>query len=269
MGTRQGSGKRFEEPYTLAIETPHVKWAKPLAGGPIRLLAVPTVGEGRTLVELAQRLSLDLTTVSIDPDWDVNKWTMSFGKDYGSRAEKGDLKLIYSYLEQELTSDKKFDAILLPLNHGWNQLTPASREALARRVREGCGLVLIRPFASELSPLTPNDLKPEDSELMEPQKQGKTESSPWRRTEDHYITRAIPVESFPAADLQNFIYRTEPDAKVLIRTDSGNPILAVRQFGKGRVVAFGYRNEGLSWYMSMSARGHFVDPYWEYFYALL
>ena len=36
---------------------------------------------------------------------------MAFGTDYGARAEKGDLKLIYSYLEQELTNDKKFDAI--------------------------------------------------------------------------------------------------------------------------------------------------------------
>src|SRR3954471_23220546 len=138
MGSRTGSGQRFEAPYTLQIESPHVKWAKPLRGDPIRLLAVPTVGEGRTLVELAERLSLDLTTVSIDPDWDVNKWTMAFGKDYGARAEKGDLKLIYSYLEQELTSDKNFDAILLPLNHGWEMLTAASRAALKRRVEEGC-----------------------------------------------------------------------------------------------------------------------------------
>jgi hypothetical protein len=118
MGSRNGGGKRFEAPYTLEVETPHVRWANPLPGGPIHLLAVPTVGEGRTLVELAQRLSLDLTTVSIDPDWDVNKWTMSFGADYGARAEKGDLKLVYSYLEQELTSQKNFDAILLPVNHG-------------------------------------------------------------------------------------------------------------------------------------------------------
>src|SRR5690606_12395490 len=81
MGRRESSGARFEAPYTLEIETPHTKWAKPLKGGPIRQLAVPTVSEGRTLVELAQRLSLDLTTVSIDPSWDVNKWTMSFGKD--------------------------------------------------------------------------------------------------------------------------------------------------------------------------------------------
>ena len=178
MGTRAGSGKRFEEPYTLEIETPHVKWAKPLTGGPIRLLAVPTVSEGRTLVELAQRLSLDLTTVSIDANWDINKWTMAFGDDYGARAEKGDLKLVYSYLEQELTGPKKFDAILLPINHGWQQLTPASREAIAKRVREGCGLVLVRPFASELSPLTPLDLKPENSELDEPRCREKRNRRP-------------------------------------------------------------------------------------------
>ena len=133
------------------MKTPHVRWANPLPGGAIHLLAAPTVGEGRTLVELAQRLSLDLTTVSIDPDWDVNKWTMSFGADYGARAEKGDLKLVYSYLEQELTSTKHFDAILLPLNHGWDMLTSASRDALVRRVKEGCGLVLIRPGGGALS----------------------------------------------------------------------------------------------------------------------
>ena len=269
MGTRQGSAKRFEAPYTLDIETPHVKWAKPLAGGPIRLLAVPTVSEGRTLVELAERLSLNLTTVSIDPDWDVNKWTMAFGGDYGARAEKGDLKLIYSYLEEELTSNKKFDAILLPLNHGWEQLTPASREALKRRVREGCGLILIRPFADELSPLTPLQLNPDIGELEEPKPPGRTESSPWYRTSDHYITRAIPVESFPFHDLQNFIYRAEPGASVLIEAESGSPILAVRQFGKGRVVAFGYFNDGISWQMPMSARADFADPYWEYFYSLI
>jgi hypothetical protein len=269
MGSRNTGGKRFEAPYTLEVETPHVRWANPLPGGPIHLLAVPTVGEGRTLVELAQHPSLDLTTVSIDPDWDVNKWTMSFGADYGARAEKGDLKLVYSYLEQELTSQKNFDAILLPLNHGWNMLTLASREALARRVNEGCGLILIRP-SGQLSPLTPMDLIiPTESEFVEQQQEGQTEASPWRRIGDHYIARAIPVETFPFGDVQNYIYRAMPDATVLIRTESGNPVLAVRQFGQGHVVAFGYRNHGLSWQMPMSARGHFVDTSWEYFYSLL
>lgn len=269
MGERRGSGTRFEAPYTLTIETPHVRWARPLPGGPIRLLAVPTVGEGRTLVELAQRLSLDLTTVSIDPDWDVNKWTMAFGKDYGARAEKGDLKLIYSYLEEELTSSKRFDAILLPLNHGWNRLTQASKDAIIRRVREGCGLVLIRPFASELSPLSPVDIREQETELEQRQTPGKTEKSPWKRTGNHYITRAIPVETFPFRDIENFLYRAEGGADVLIRSESGNPVLAVREFGKGRVVAFGFRNEGMSWHMPMAANGHFTDAAWEHFYALL
>src|SRR5215467_8722424 len=75
LGNRRSTSKRLEAPYTMDIVTPHVKWAKPLAGGPVRLLAVPTVSEGRTLVELAQRMDLDLTTVSIDPAWDINKWT--------------------------------------------------------------------------------------------------------------------------------------------------------------------------------------------------
>ena len=70
---------------------------------------------------------------------------MAFGSDYGKRAEKGDLRLIYSYLEEELTSNKKFDVILLPVNHGWERFTPAARAAIERRVREGCGLVLVRP----------------------------------------------------------------------------------------------------------------------------
>jgi len=85
---------------------------------------------------------------------------MCFGADYGARAERGDLKLVYSYLEEELTANKQFDAILLPLTHGWNRLTPPSREALLRRVSDGCGLVLIRPFANELCPLAPIETPP-------------------------------------------------------------------------------------------------------------
>lgn len=270
MGARKGSAKRLETPYTLEIETPHVKWAKPLPGGPIRLLAVPSVDEGRTVVELAQRLSLDLTTVSIDPAWDVNKWTMCFGRDYGARAERGDLNLIYSYLEQELTSTKPFDAILLPLNHGWKALTPASREALARRVREGCGLVMIRPFASELCPLEPSAEPPvSEDELEVPREPGKTEKSPWRKKGGHYITRAIPIDSFPFQHLEQYLCKAVAGAETLIESETGNAVLASRMHGNGRVAAFGYRNAGVSWHMPQTARNDFVDAYWEYFYALL
>lgn len=269
LGVRRGTGERFEAPYTLEVQTPHIKWANPLAGGPIRLLAVPSVSEGRTLVELAQRLSLELTTVSIDPAWDVNKWTMAFGRNYGARAEQGDLKLIYSYLETELTGDKRFDAILLPLNHGWEALSPASREALLRRVREGAGLVLIRPFRAELAPLVPLTEPERPVDASAPVEPGPGEKGPWKRTTDHYITRAIPIEHFPFQYIEHYAYRPAPGATVLAAAPQGHPVIAIGQFGKGRVVAFAYRNDGLSWRMPMSARLDPVDIYWEYFYALL
>ncbi len=268
MGARRGTGARLEAPYTLAVETPHVPWARPLAGGPIRLLAVPTVSEGRTLVELAQRLSLDLTTVSIDPRFDANKWTMGFGRDYGARAEKGDLSLVYSYLEAELVSDKKFDVILLQLSHGWERMSPAAREALARRVREGAGLVLIRPFASEISPLAPVAAVTLPADASEPVEPAAAEPAPWRRAADHYITRAIPLESFPFDYVRHYALRAVPGASVLVQSESG-PVVAEHRYGKGRVIAFGYKNAGLSWHMPMSARGFVPDLQWEYFYSLL
>lgn len=243
LGARRARGARFEAPYTLAVETPHVKWASPLPGGPIRLLAAPTVSEGRTLVELAQRLSLELTTVSIDPAWDINKWTMAFGSDYGARAERGDLRLIYSYLEEELTSAKPFDAVLLVLPHGWQRLTEPSRQALERRVQDGCGLLLARPFAGALSPLEPLEKAPEaDDELEEPRAPGRTESSPWRRLAPHYITRAIPVETFPFEHLAYHPCRARAGAEVLIASDTGRPVLAVAERGAGRVAAWRLRN---------------------------
>jgi len=269
MGTRRGSGARLEAPYTVDIETPHVKWANPLPGGPIRVLAVPTVDEGRTVVELAERLSLDLTTVSIDSAWDVNKWTMSFGPDYGVRAERGDLRLIYSYLEQELTSAKPFDAILLPLHHGWNSLTGASREALVRRVREGCGLVLIQPLDADISPLVPATPITLPKDPDNPVRLGNGDKSPWERTGPHYVTRAIPVEAFPFEFLESYAYKAASGAEVLIQTKAGAPVAAVHTVGKGRVVAFGYRNNGISWHMPFEARIHPVDIYWEQFYSML
>ncbi len=242
----------------MEIETPHVKWANPLAGGPVKLLAVPSVSEGRTVIELAQRLSLDLTTVSIDPAWDVNKWTMCFGRDYGARAEQGNLKLIYSYLEQELVSEKHFDAILLPLNHGWTELTEASRAAIAKRVRAGCGLVLVRPFSCPLSPLEAKG--GED---------GPYERSAWKRKGEHFITRPIPVETFPFQFIEQHGARLRAGAEALIESELGTPVLAARTEGHGRVIGFGYKSYGVSWQMPFEARHHAVDLYWEYFYALL
>jgi Beta-galactosidase/Beta-galactosidase trimerisation domain len=45
------------------VETPHIVWAKPLAGGPVNVLALAPKTNGRWPVELAQRFEFDVRTV--------------------------------------------------------------------------------------------------------------------------------------------------------------------------------------------------------------
>ena len=270
MGPRRGSGERFEAPYTLEIETPHAKWAKPLRGGPIRVSggAQRSPRDGRWSSWRNASRSISPPSASIRISTSINgpwRWAATTAR----APSAGDFSLLYGYLEQELTSDKPFDVILLQTSHGWEALTERSREAIARRVREGCGLVWVRPFASELSPLEPEEPVAQPGQPYSELEPGKTEASPWRRVADHYITQPIPVETFPFDYLENYLYRAAPDATVLVASASGHPVVATREIGKGRVVGLGYRNFGLSWDMPMTVR-HFVSSQsWEAFYAML
>jgi hypothetical protein len=45
------------------VVTPHIDWARPLHGGPVRVLAIAHKGQGRWPIELSQRFDFDLTTV--------------------------------------------------------------------------------------------------------------------------------------------------------------------------------------------------------------
>lgn len=55
-------GLNENHPYGIisnAYETPHVKWARPYAGGAVIALVLAPIWSQRETVELAQRLSLD------------------------------------------------------------------------------------------------------------------------------------------------------------------------------------------------------------------
>jgi hypothetical protein len=105
--SRGGSAPaRYDIPYSTEVRTPHVPWAKHLRGGPIRGFFIPSVAEGRDMVELMQRLALEATTVTIDRNWDVNCW--GIGDFYGHefRGDRDDFATVYGYAEQELTSEE-------------------------------------------------------------------------------------------------------------------------------------------------------------------
>jgi len=60
----------------------------------------------------------------------------------------------------------------------------------------------------------------------------------------HFITRGVPVGLLPVERLRHG--RCDAAGTVLLATDAGDPILAVRAMGRGRVVAFAYDGDCLA-----------------------
>jgi hypothetical protein len=285
---------RLDAPFTLTVPTPHVAWGKPSPGAPVRAFVIPSVSEGRTLVELAQRMDLTFDTVMIDEAWDVNTWTVGTDQDYESR----NYRLVYRYMEEDLAKATPYDVIVLPSLHGWNRLPPAVREEIRKRVEGGTGLVLIHPTTGIPAPDDPptgrpmNDFAPDyevspDEELWELSplvgvlsdrldRRGHREvrpdavtAGPWTRAAEHFLTANLPLDAFPAEELKHYRYRLGKDATALVVGRESEPIIATKVYGKGRVVALGYLNTGLSPVIDWKTLGQRDDHWWEYFYSLL
>ena len=258
---------RMDVVYSMEVETPHIKWADPLRGGPIRAWLMPSVVGGRDLVEIAQRLTLEYDTLTVDTEGS-NAW--GFGDFYGKRGY-GRFDLEFGYLTEDLTSNTRYDVLVIPGTHPWHAFPEEAREALLQRVRDGAGLVLIAPSCDpenllgidEISPLVPlayvaPDTRAEDS--------GYRWGDPWRVSREHYITRNVPLGVLPFMQMGRRHYRSAGD--VLVEA-GGDPVLAVKSYGKGRVVAFGYENLGFGPRVQDPWAVDEAYPYWEYYYSLL
>ncbi len=99
-------------------ETPHVAWAIPLAGRPLRAILVNNYNTMREMVEVAQRLGMDYTPVPfLDP---------------------------LPYLSEELITANLADCdVLVAGAINWKALPPELLEKILTRVREGMGLVCV------------------------------------------------------------------------------------------------------------------------------
>ncbi|HXJ91675.1 MAG TPA: beta-galactosidase trimerization domain-containing protein [Terriglobia bacterium] len=290
----EAAAPRVDAPFTTQVESPHVPWGKPYPGPPIHAFVVPSVSEGRTLVELAERMNLTFDTVTIDDAWDVNTWTVGTDENYEAR----NYKLLYRYLAEDLTSSKAYDVIVLPSIHGWNRLPAEAKAAIRQRVQQGAGLVLIHPTTGLLAPDDPkvqgplNDFidsydVPTGDELWEISplvgalsdrldargfreiRSDAVAGGPWKAAVGHYITDNVPFEAFPADYVKHYKYRLGKDSTALARGADGEPIVAVKTYGRGRVVALGYLNAGLSPDIDWKILGQQDDHWWEYFYSML
>ncbi len=273
--------------YSTAVATPHTPWAAKLPGGPIRGFFIPSVEFGRDMAELMQRLDLQPTTVSIDRQWDVNCWGIGDYYGHPERGDRDDFRVVYGYVEKDLTGPAPFDVMVIPGINGWTRMTRPARDAIIRRVRDGAGLVLIHPFLGDLedhpfagdektgdtrlwdlSPLVdcPNDRIGEGG-YPERNKDAMAKGK-WEIARPHFITAGVPFALLPEAIGGGSFYKYRADGDVLIRSGD-HPILVVKQFGKGRVAAVAYPEQGF-----LPEAADPVDPrvswnYWEYEYSLL
>lgn len=235
---------QYDLPLTTNVVTGYPSFAKPFAGKKPHVMFINSVKFGREIAELVQIADMTWANVTFDQHWDLNKW--GFGDFYDKRGDINNNTIIVQNLEEMLTSEQHFDVIVVPSINGWNEFSPKTRQAILRRVEEGAGLVLLHPMygekpksgeeATELSLLSPllddNAQKPYSDEWF-----SSMFSKPWQ-AHGHFITKGIAFDLLPFASLVCSPYRAEGD--VILSTEEGYPVAAVRQVKKGRVAAFAY-----------------------------
>jgi hypothetical protein len=273
--------------YSREVVTPHVAWATKLPQGPLKSFFIPSIQYGRDMVELMQRIDLDPTTDSIDRNWDINCWGIGdyYGHEY--RGDRDDFQTVYGYVEKDLTGNAQYEVMLIPGINGWSRMTRATRNAILRRVEDGAGLVLLHPFVGDvkghpfkgdepagdqriwdISPLAgvPDDTVNERG-YPEVNRDAVTKGK-WELDQPHFITEGLPLELLPEGTAGGSFYQYKARGDVLIKSGA-NPIVAVKNYGKGRVVAMAYVEEGFTPQSVNPTENKIYWDYWEYQYSLL
>ena len=130
-------GLEYTQPYGILgmdYETPHVKWGKPLAGGPIDVLVMAPEWTHRETVELAQRLDVRFAA------WMCHTTERMHAK-LGEQPLPG-AETIAGLLSEKLEADH--DAIVIGKLR-WSMLPAKARRELLAKVRAGTGLVYVCP----------------------------------------------------------------------------------------------------------------------------
>lgn len=274
--------ERADHQPSMAIVSPHLPMGRDLAGGPVSAFLIAGVQQGREVVELMQRLDLAPKVLSWDREWGVNTW--GFGDFYGQRGSFLDCALMQRYLASSMQGPERFEALVLTTPMGWNRFGLAARQAIVERVRDrGEGLVLMMPFPGDRGQPWPEDLR-SLSALIDGEAdwvddgggvhnaKDRLFGGKWTAVGSHQITAGLPLDALPTDAMETQRYAAlAPGAQALITLPKGQPVLAVRQVGKGRVVTIAARAISLTPHM-LVPQGFAERPahrYWEAWYALL
>ena len=203
---------------STAIATPHIKWAKPYAGGKIKVLAINSVTGGiRDMIEMAQRFDIDLTTNYIAGLHSLSGHTMSLN-----------IKSCVNELTKKLK--KEYDLFVVSSN-AWDIIGKGNAAAILEQVSRGAGLIMTEPvaFPSEFAKY----LK------LNPRRGVTNDAAVWNGD-----FKGIDSKLLPATRVRNYL---APNAKEGVKVAAfakhakGNTPLALSfNYGKGKVYALAY-----------------------------
>ncbi len=272
---------RWDVEYSTEIKTPHYAWGSDFVNGPIKSYSISPVFDGRGIIELAERLDLDFQVTTIGRLPGAEKY--GYGDFYRRRSSGygGDsttFNLAKNYIAEDLLFSQEFDVIIWPGIHKWDSYPEVIRNAILERVKNGTGLVLLYPISDEsnsnlweVSPLKSTEAGNAQSKIKDAEistMPDKFDNSEWSQTKPHYITRGVLFEAFPFGHMGVYPYQND-SGEVLVESTKGNPVLAVSNYGKGRVVAMAYPERGYLPRVDDPWETGLNYPYWEYIWSLV
>ncbi|MBT7300725.1 MAG: hypothetical protein HN849_14495, partial [Victivallales bacterium] len=249
------------DPYEYSAKIPsegRTKWCKPYAGGTIKLLALAHMHVAREVIEISERMDVDLRTCTF---FTVGKgpWNATWGHN-GGHAE------INAYFAKAMAED--YDVILIAAPD-LKYLAKENIALLAKKVRSGTGLVTTMPrqipdSCKDLFPALP--LIETSYKTADPAIRSVKTYAPG---EDAGFATALPLAGLP--EIHVYPYAAKPDSNVLVTAD-GAPLIVCGTAGKGRSAV-------LTWLVGQPTNTsfgglnpHFLEdpayPWHEYYYAM-
>lgn len=254
-------------------ETDHVKWAKPLADGKLKVLIIVPYTRSREVVELAQRLDMDYTVIMTGgrSTWDQGQYEGANATPlFGNQATE----VLNALTLERLSMANEYDGIVIG-GISWLELPEFARDLILKHVERGEGLVYVSPNRIELTIYNGLDLLSGGSlaKTEDPQFTAlfQNDENPSIASQ---IFAGLPMDLLPLeilAQTTDFKTLKQPPRKFDFLLQS--PVcITTAHFGKGRIIGLNYFDAELNktnTLTSLTPNVTYDKVIYDYLYALL
>ena len=229
-------------------ETSHTQWARPLAGGPLKLLLVVPYSNSREVVELAQRLDIEYTVIMTAGRsvWKHGSFLPESASGRGTPLHGEEADVLDRLAAERLALGNRYDGIVLG-KISWEVIPPDLRELILEHVGCGTGLVYVSPNRFKEGQGSFEEVAGEDSRYAA---LFQTDSDP---EVGESITRSLPFDFIPLKVLGALDEFTAIGDIPAREYRSGGAVMVqmpvcitTSRHGKGRVLALHYFDNELS-----------------------